>query len=218
MALPKRQLLTEFISQATRPLAVEAPEGEGKKLWMKGTFIQGDVKNANGRVYPRDEIARAVESMAKRIGETGPVLGELDHPEGLMISAQNASHAIHEMWMEGSDGYGKLVIAETPMGEIAKGIIGAGVQLGVSSRGSGSVDGKGHVSEFDIVTVDIVTTPSAPNAYPKPVYESLLNSRYGSELKYLAEIRGDALAQKYFQKTLREYLMSIRDEVTWRKR
>jgi hypothetical protein len=220
MALPnpKRQILTEFIAPSNHPLAAEAEDGnEGKKLWLIGTFIQGDVENANGRIYPREEIGRAVDSITKRIQETGPVPGELDHPEGLMISGQNVSHAIHQMWMEGSNGLGKLLVLDKGKGEIVRSMIDAGIHLGVSSRGSGSVDARGHVSEFEIVTVDIVMTPSAPNAYPKPVFEALLNSRLGAEVKYLAEIRDDRTVQKYFQKALRDYAISIRDEVKWRK-
>lgn len=214
-----RQILTEYIAPATHPLSAEPSDdgSDGKKLWMKGIFIQGDVENANGRIYPRDEIGRAVESLTKRIQETGPVPGELDHPEGLMISGSNVSHAIHEMWMEGSNGFGKLLLIDEGKGKIVRSMIDAGIHLGVSSRGSGSVDGSGRVSDFDIVTVDIVMTPSAPNAYPKPVYEALLAERFGAELKYFAGIRGDRTVQKYFQKTLRDYLMSIRDEVIWRK-
>lgn len=219
MGKPDRQILREFIAPTANPLAAETEEGnEGKKLWLKGIFVQGDVENANGRVYPRHEIANAVTSLTKRISEHGPVPGELDHPEGLMISGQNVSHAIHEMWMEGSNGVGKLLVINEGQGKIVRSMIDAGIHLGVSSRGSGSVDSKGHVSEFDIVTVDIVMTPSAPQAYPKPVFEALLGDRLGQELKYLAEVREDRQAQKYFQKILHEYLMKIRDEVTWRKR
>jgi hypothetical protein len=219
MVIANRQILTEFIDPATRPLAVEQDDeqGDGKKLWMKGVFIQGDVENANGRIYPRDEIGRAVESITKRIQEHGPVAGELDHPEGLTISGQNVSHAIHQMWMEGASGYGKLLVLDKGRGEIVRSMIEAGINLGVSSRGSGSVDGGGRVSDFEIVTVDIVMTPSAPNAYPQPVFEALLSSRFGAEVKYLAELRQDRTVQKYFQKSLRDYLMSIRDEVKWRK-
>lgn len=214
-----KQVLFEFIDPTQQPLSVEQDddtEGQGRKLWLKGICVQGDVENANGRIYPRDEIAAAVTSITKRIQETGPVAGELDHPEGLMISGKNVSHAIHEMWMEGSNGLGKLQVIDEGNGKIVRSMIQAGIHLGVSSRGSGSVDSRGRVSEFDIVTIDIVTTPSAPNAYPQAVFESLLNNRFGSEVKYLAEIRGDRSAQKYFRKALREYLMSIRDEVTWR--
>lgn len=220
MAKPDRQILTEFIAPQAHPLApeTEGDDNDGKKLWLSGVFVQGDVENANGRVYPRDEISRAVESIMKRIQEHGPVAGELDHPEGLMISGQNVSHAIHQMWMDGSNGLGKLLVINEGKGKIVRSMIEAGIHLGVSSRGSGSVDGRGHVSEFDIVTVDIVMTPSAPSAYPKPVFEALLDNHFGRDVKYLSEIREDRTVQKYFAKTLHDYLISIRDEVIWRKR
>jgi len=212
-------ILTEFINPTQAALTAETETGnDGKKLWLKGVFVQGDVENANLRIYPREEIATAVTSIMKRIQEHGPVAGELDHPEGLMISGQNVSHAIHEMWMDGANGLGKLLIINEGKGKIVRSMVEAGIQLGVSSRGSGSVDGKGRVSEFDIVTVDIVMTPSAPQAYPKPMFETLLADRLGEELKYLAEIRNDPTAQKYFRKTFHDYLLSIRDEVIWRKR
>jgi Prohead core protein serine protease len=218
-----REELYEFIAPSSRPLVIDPVDGDtdGKKLWLKGICVQGEVKNANGRVYPRQEIHNAVTSIMQRIKETGPVPGELDHPEGLTIAGQNVSHCIHEMWMEGSDGCGKMLLIDEGNGKIAASMIRAGINLGVSSRGSGSVDARGHVSEFDIVTIDIVTTPSAPNAFPKPMYESLdqlLNARFGRELKYLADIRGDASVQKHFQKTARDFLTEIRDRVTWSKK
>ena len=219
MAKPDRQFLTEFIAPTAHPLAAETEDGnDGKKLWLKGIFVQGDVENANGRVYPRDEIARAVDSLTKRIQESGPVAGELDHPEGLMICGQNVSHAIHEMWMEGSNGLGKLLVINEGKGKVVRGMIEAGIHLGVSSRGSGSVDSRGRVSEFDIVTVDIVMTPSAPAAYPKPVFETLLDNRFGPELKYLAEIRNDPSVQRHFKKAINDYLLSIRDDVLIRRK
>lgn len=218
--MAQKQELYEFIAPSNKPLAIDVAQdnSDEKKLWLKGVCVQGEVENANGRVYPRNEISRAVDSIMKRIQENGPVLGELDHPDGLTISGKDVSHAIHQMWMEGNDGYGKLLVINEGNGKIVRAIIEAGAHLGVSSRGSGSVDARGRVSEFDIVTIDIVTTPSAPDAYPKPVFESLLNSPYGQQLKYLAEIRGDASVQKHFQKTLREYLNEIRDEIKWRKK
>lgn len=214
----QRVVLTEFIAPGSKPLAVDTVDGAGdsRKLWLKGTFVQGELQNHNGRIYPRTEIQNAVTSIMKRIQEQGPVLGEADHPDGLTISVQNASHAIHEMWMDGNDGCGKLLVINEGNGKIVRGIIEAGVILGVSSRGQGSVDARGRVSDFDIVTIDIVTTPSAPNAFPKPVLEHVLNHRYGQELKYLADIRSDASVQKHFQKTLRAMLTEVRDEVKWR--
>jgi hypothetical protein len=217
--MTQKQFLTDFIAPSIHPLTIETGgDADGKKLWLKGICVQGEVQNANGRVYPRNEIAVAVTSIMKRIQENGPVLGELDHPEGLTISGKDVSHAIHEMWMENNDGYGKLQIISEGNGKIVRAIIEAGAHLGVSSRGSGSVDARGYVSEFDIVTIDIVTTPSAPEAYPKPVFESFLNSEYGRELKYLAEIRGDPSVQKHFQKIARQFIIDIRDELTWRKK
>lgn len=210
--MASRQELYEFIAPDKKPLTV-ADTGDGKKLWLEGVFIQGDIENHNGRVYPRDEISRAVESISKKIGESGPVAGELDHPENLQINLKNASHLIHEMRLDGSNGIGRMCILDNVNGDIVRSLVQNGIQLGVSSRGSGSVDHRGRVSEFDIVTVDIVATPSAPGAYPKPVFEQLLNNRFGRELKYLAEIREDRAAQKHFKRVLHDYLMSVRDEV-----
>lgn len=156
----------------------------GKDLCMKGIFIQGDIRNQNQRVYPRREIERAVIEMNKRLSgdQPTPILGECDHPEELSINLDRVSHLITEMWMEGADGYGKLKIIPTPMGNIIKTLLQSGAKLGVSSRGSGNVGDDGSVSEFEIVTVDIVAQPSAPNAYPRTVYESLMNMKGGSRI------------------------------------
>lgn len=209
-----KQELYEFISPERKPLTV-TDQGDGKKLWLEGIFIQGDIENHNGRVYPRDEIARAVESVNQKIKESsnGGIPGELDHPENLQINLKNASHLIREMSVDGANGVGRMLILDNVNGDIVRSLVQSGVALGVSSRGSGSVDHRGRVSEFDIVTVDIVATPSAPGAYPKPVFEQLLSGRLGRELKYLTEIREDRAAQKYLKKTYHDFLMSIRDEV-----
>ena len=161
---------------------------DGKDLFMKGLFIQGDVKNQNGRVYPKDEIQRAVENVTKRLSGGETVMGELDHPEELQINLDRVSHIITEMQCDGSDGLGSLKVIDTPMGNIAKALLKAGAKLGVSSRGSGNVNESGRVSDFDIVTVDIVAQPSAPDAYPKTIYESLFNMRGGSMIYDLSLI------------------------------
>lgn len=153
---------------------------DGKDLFMAGLFIQGDVKNQNGRVYPKQEIQRAVESVKDRLGKGETVLGELDHPEELQINLDRVSHIITEMHCDDANGLGKLKIIDTPMGNIAKALLKAGAKLGVSSRGSGNVNESGKVSDFDIITVDIVAQPSAPDAYPKTIYESLFNMRGGA--------------------------------------
>jgi hypothetical protein len=176
---------------------------DGKKsLYMKGIFIQGGVKNANMRVYPTDEIAGAVDAINKQIREGYSVLGELDHPDDLKINLDRVCHMITDMWMDGPNGFGKLKILPTPMGQLVTTMLESGVKLGVSSRGSGNVnESSGHVSDFEIVTVDIVAQPSAPNAYPKAVYEGLMNMRHGHRV---IEMAHDAGANQKVQKFLAE--------------
>ena len=177
---------------------------DGKELFMQGLFIQGDVKNQNGRVYPQNEIQRAVESVRTRLSKGETVLGELDHPEQLQINLDRVSHIITEMSCQGSNGVGKLKIIDTPMGNIARALLKAGAKLGVSSRGSGDVNESGVVSGFDIVTVDIVAQPSAPDAYPKTIYESLFNMKGGSLLYNTAEAatHKDTSAEKHLVKSI----------------
>jgi hypothetical protein len=171
----------------------------GKDLCMKGIFIQGDVRNQNQRVYPVREIARAVNFITEKLQTGQSVMGELDHPEELSINLDRVSHLITEMWMDGADGYGKLKIVPTPMGNIVKTLLQSGAKLGVSSRGSGNVNDDGTVSEFEIVTVDIVAQPSAPNAFPRTIYESLFNMKGGSRVYSTAK---DALYEQAAQKQL----------------
>lgn len=171
----------------------------GKDLCMKGIFIQGDVRNQNQRVYPVREIARAVNFITEKLQSGQSVMGELDHPEELSINLDRVSHLITEMWMDGADGYGKLKIVPTPMGNIVKTLLQSGAKLGVSSRGSGNVNDDGTVSEFEIVTVDIVAQPSAPNAFPRTIYESLFNMKGGSRIYSTAK---DALYEQAAQKQL----------------
>ena len=178
---------------------------EGKDLYLKGIMIQGGVRNANQRVYPVNEIGRAVKTLNDQITGGYSVLGEVDHPEGLNINIDRVSHMITETWMEGDNGYGKLKILPTPMGNLVKTMLEAGVKLGVSSRGSGNVseDGSGNVSDFEIITVDVVAQPSAPGAYPTPVYETLMNARGGLKAYQLAQAtKHDPKAQKYLKESL----------------
>jgi hypothetical protein len=172
---------------------------EGKDLYMKGIFIEGGVKNANQRVYPANEIARAVKNLNEQINKGYSVLGEVDHPTNLRINLDRVSHMITEMWLDGSAGCGKMKILPTPMGKIVSEMLSAGVKLGVSSRGSGDVnESSGTVSNFDIVTVDIVAQPSAPSAYPTAVYEGLINMKGGHRVLEMAkDLNNDRQAQKY---------------------
>ena len=176
-------------------------EGDLKTLYMKGIFIQGGVKNANERIYPVSEIEKAVETLNKQITEGYSVLGELDHPDDLKINLDRVSHMITSMWMDGPNGFGKLKILPTPMGQLVRTMLESGVKLGVSSRGSGNVnDSDGKVSDFEIITVDIVAQPSAPNAYPKAIYEGLMNMKHGHKvLDMVKEARGDKKVQSYLK-------------------
>jgi len=174
---------------------------EGKDLYMKGICIQGGVKNANQRVYPVTEIANAVKQLNDQISVGNSVLGEVDHPDDLKINLDRVSHMIESMWMDGPNGFGKLKILPTPMGQLVKTMLESGVKLGVSSRGSGEVnESTGNVAGFEIVTVDVVAQPSAPNAYPKAIYEGLLNMRNGHTVLEMAkEASGNAKVQKYLK-------------------
>ena len=205
MALYLRENLT--FNQAG--IVVEGA-GEGKYLYMKGICIQGGVKNANERVYPVNEIERAVQTLNEQITEGYSVMGEVDHPDDLKINLDRVSHIIVSMWMDGPNGFGKLKILPTPMGQLVKTMLESGVKLGVSSRGSGNVnEANGHVSDFEIVTVDIVAQPSAPNAYPKAIYEGLMNMKYGHRVFEMAkEAGGDNKVQRYLKS---EVIRLIRD-------
>lgn len=179
----------------------ESADGSGKSLYMKGICIEGGVRNANERVYPVNEIAKAVDTVNEQIKKGYSVLGEVDHPDDLKINLDRVSHMIESMWMDGPAGFGKLKILPTPMGNIVKSMLDSGVKLGVSSRGSGNVDdANGHVSDFEIVTVDIVAQPSAPHAYPKAVYEGLLNMKGGHRMLEMAREAGnDKKVQRYLK-------------------
>ena len=181
---------------------VESDQSDsGKSFYMKGIFIQGGVRNANERVYPVPEIERAVRQLNEQIKSGNSVLGEVDHPDDLKINLDRVSHMIESMWMDGPNGFGKLKVLPTPMGDVISKMLGAGVKLGVSSRGSGNVDeGSGEVSDFEIVTVDIVAQPSAPNAYPKAIYEGLMNMPHGHKLiEALKTDRSSPMVQKYLK-------------------
>lgn len=192
--------------------SVKEGNDELKTLYMKGIFIQGGVKNANERVYPVSEIENAVDTLNKQIQEGYSVLGEVDHPDDLKINLDRVSHMITNMWMDGANGFGKLKILPTPMGQLVKTMLESGVKLGVSSRGSGNVsDLDGKVSDFEIITVDIVAQPSAPNAYPKAIYESLMNMKHGHKVLDIAkDVRGDKKVQRYLGEEVKRLIKDLK--------
>jgi hypothetical protein len=194
------QLITEALTfdQAQIEVLHEGKDGAKKDLHMKGVFIQGGVKNQNQRVYPINEISNAVANIKERLNSGYSVLGEADHPENLTVNLDRVSHMITDMWMDGPNGLGKLKIMPTPMGKIVTTLSESGVKLGVSSRGSGNVNEAGEVQGFEIITVDIVAQPSAPDAYPKAIYEGLWNMRGGQKLYGLGQsAMFDPRAQKH---------------------
>ena len=200
--------LKEHLTFDRASMVVESVnEGDKKNLYMKGIFIQGGVKNANERIYPVSEIEIAVQTLNEQITDGHSVLGEVDHPDDLKINLDRVSHMITSMWMDGANGFGKLKILPTPMGQLVATMLESGVKLGVSSRGSGNVDDmSGKVSDFEIVTVDIVAQPSAPNAYPKAIYEGMMNLRHGHRMLDIAK---DAQGNKKVEKYLKEEVMRL---------
>lgn len=209
-----KQLLREIVAPSTSKIVLESREendfsgSPGKNLYLSGICIQGGIRNANQRVYPVNEITRAVKTLNDQIENGYSVCGEADHPDDLKINLDRVSHMIVSMWMDGPNGYGKLKILPTPMGQLVRTMLENGVKLGVSSRGSGNVknDGSGEVSDFEIITVDMVAQPSAPGAYPTPIYEQLLNFKGGDRaLRIAQEVKEDPRAQQY----LKESLMNI---------
>ena len=205
--------LSEHLSFDQAKIVLESEESiDGKKsLHLNEIFIQGDIRNANQRVYSSYEIGKAVKTLNEQISGGYSVLGEVDHPQDLKINLDRVSHMITKMWMDGPNGYGKLKLLPTPMGQLIQTMLESGVKLGVSSRGSGEVDSSGSVQGFEIITVDIVAQPSAPGAYPTPVYEHLMNTKGGFKaLQMASEVKGNPQAQKYIAESLVNIIRNLK--------
>ena len=212
MALYLKENLT-FDAARMEILTEDRTDGKGgKNLYMKGICIQGGVKNHNERVYPVNEISKAVSTLNEQIKGGYSVLGEVDHPDDLKINLDRVSHMITDMWMDGPNGFGKLKILPTPMGKLVETMLESGVKLGVSSRGSGNVnEADGKVSDFEIVTVDVVAQPSAPNAYPTAIYEGLMNMKGGSKVFEMAkEASADQRVQKYLKQAVTSLIKDLK--------
>lgn len=204
------ETLIESVTPSDANIVCETAQ-TGQSMWLSGVFMQADVKNRNKRVYPVSEMTGAVQKAAEMIKENGGIFGELDHPQTLSINMDRISHAITELYMDGSNVYGKAKLLKTPMGLIAEELARSGVRYGISSRGAGQVnESDGMVSGFVFVTADLVATPSAPGAFPKPVYESLQNSKEGNKVISLAEsLRHDSDAQKYFKREIHKFIDNV---------
>src|SRR4030065_203421 len=182
-----------------------------KKVFLTGIFAEAQLKNRNGRIYRLDEIKATVDKFNQAAMDGRHILGALDHPTTLEIRLETVSHKILNMRMEGNNALGKLEILSTPAGNIARTLIESGIQLGVSTRGSGEVnESTGDVTGFDCVTIDLVAQPSAINAYPSTVMEQLECYKHRNRVYDMAEIvKHDPLAQKYLQKEINTFLQEI---------
>jgi hypothetical protein len=169
------KLITEL--NENLEVITEAKEDGTKSHFIEGIFMQGDIKNRNGRTYPCETLEKEMKRYDEEFIKNKRALGELGHPEGPTINGDRVSHLITSMRREGNDFYGKAKILKTPMGEIVKSLLDEGVKIGVSTRGLGSVkqlkDGVMEVQpDFHLATVDIVTDPSAPNAFVNGIMEN----------------------------------------------
>ena len=171
------KLITETFDELQ--YVTEAKEDGSKNLYIEGIFLQSAIKNRNGRMYPEEVMDREVARYMKEAVETKTAMGELGHPNGPQINLDRVSHRIVSLRKEGTDYVGKALITNTPMGNIARGLMESGARLGVSSRGMGSLklnkEGVNEVQDdFRLATAaDIVADPSAPNAWVDGIMESV---------------------------------------------
>lgn len=169
MANNEKYIISEFYKmECSKELIIES-EKTGKPLIMTGIIQKANTQNRNGRVYPYEILKREADKYMELV-ENNTAGGELDHPDSAVVSLANVSHRVIDMWWQGEDLYGKVLIAEeTPAGQILKGLLKAGFMLGISSRGVGSVksrNGQDIVQEdFELIAFDFVSSPSTPGAY-----------------------------------------------------
>ena len=186
------KLITEEVSRVK--FIVEG-KGAKKKMYIEGTFLQGEIKNRNGRMYPINTLAKEVHRYNESFVKKGRALGELGHPEGPTVNLDRVSHKITSLVQEGNNFRGKAQLLSTPMGKIAQNLIGEGVTLGVSSRGVGSLKEDLHGckvvgEDFMLATAaDIVADPSAPDAFVSGIME-------GKEWIWEGGILREQLAEK----------------------
>ena len=170
------KLIAEYTNEDLGYSITEGKNGK-KETYIEGIFMQAEGKNRNGRVYTREVLTSAVDRYNNEQVMTGRAVGELNHPEGPSINLDKVSHRITELKWDGNNVIGKALVLDTPMGQIVKGLVEGGVQLGVSSRGMGSLENRNGVSyvkdDFMLSTVDIVQDPSAPNAFVNGIMEGV---------------------------------------------
>lgn len=167
------KLITE-LTEDVRYVKENVGNGE-KTYFIEGVFMQSDVKNRNGRIYPKNTLIKECQRYIKEYVEKGRAMGELNHPSGPTVNLDRVSHIIKELYEDKSNVYGKAKVLDTPMGRIVKNLIDEGAQLGVSTRGMGSLKSKNGYQEvqedFMLAAIDIVADPSAPNAFVNGIME-----------------------------------------------
>jgi hypothetical protein len=170
------KLISEF-KENDLECIVEKKENGEKNYVIEGIFIQTESKNRNGRIYPKPIMEKAVNAYVETQVSKKRAVGELNHPEGPTVNLDKVSHLITELRFEGNDVVGKAQILDTPMGKIVKGLLDGGVQLGVSTRGMGSLEQRNGAmyvkDDFILSTVDIVQDPSAPDAFVNGIMEGV---------------------------------------------
>jgi hypothetical protein len=169
----EKQLLIDHTSFQIAKLTLTEGKSSNGRMILEGKLQAADTKNGNGRVYPREILEREVQKYIDGPVKQNNAMGELDHPEASIINLSNVSHNIKKVWWDGNDLMGQLELLNTPSGKIAQEIVLAGIPLGISSRGMGSVKQLGETVEvqddFELVAWDLVSVPSTPGAYMQPV-------------------------------------------------
>ena len=170
------KLISEFNDYGVQPVIVEQNEKGEKDYFIEGIFMQSEIKNRNGRIYPKEVIQKEVKRYNKEFVEKKRAFGELGHPEGPTINLDKVSHMIEKLEEDGNNFVGRAKILSTPNGQIVKNLIDDGAKLGVSSRGLGSLESKGNAQyvkdDFQLATAgDIVADPSAPEAFVNGIME-----------------------------------------------
>ena len=210
------KLITETLDEVQ--YVTEAKEDGSKNLYIEGIFLQSAIKNRNGRMYPEEVMDREVARYMKEAVDTKTAMGELGHPNGPQINLDRVSHRIVSLRKEGTDYIGKALITNTPMGNIARGIMESGARLGVSSRGMGSLkmtkEGVNEVqNDFRLATAaDIVADPSAPNAWVDGIMESVdwvYDDRLGWKAIEIAEQAKKQIERAVSSRTLEERKLKI---------
>ena len=170
------KLISEFNDYSVSPVIVEGKEDGKKDYFIEGIFMQSEIKNRNGRIYPKEVIQKEVKRYNKEFVEQDRAFGELGHPEGPTINLDKVSHMITKLEEDGNNYVGRAKILSTPNGQIVRNLIDDGAKLGVSSRGLGSLEQKGGAQyvkdDFQLATAgDIVADPSAPEAFVNGIME-----------------------------------------------